>query len=188
MGRKGGVVGRVHSEIDEKLATWIQSQHVFFVATAPLAPGGNLNLSPKGLDSFCILGPKTVAYLDLIGSGVETIAHLKENGRIILMFCAFQGPPSILRLRGSGRVIEPDASEFPELAARFPHYEATRAIIVVDVTRISDSCGFGVPLLRYEGERDQHFRWAQKKGPEGLKTYKQEKNRSSIDGLPGLAE
>ena len=181
-------MGRVHSEIDERLANWIQSQHVFFVATAPLAPEGNLNLSPKGLDSFRILGPRAVAYLDLIGSGVETIAHLKENGRIILTFCAFQGPPSILRLHGSGRVIEPNASEFPELAARFPHYETTRAIIVVDVTRISNSCGFGVPLLKYEGERDLHFSWARKKGPEGLKAYKQEKNRHSIDGLPGLTE
>lgn len=181
-------MGKIHSEIDERLANWIQSQHVFFVATAPLAPEGNLNLSPKGLDSFRILGPRTVAYLDLIGSGVETIAHLRENGRIILTFCAFQGPPSILRLHGSGRVIEPNAAGFPELAAQFPHYEATRAIIVVDVTRISNSCGFGVPLLKHEGERDQHFRWAQKKGAEGLKTYKQEKNRCSIDGLPGLTE
>jgi hypothetical protein len=181
-------MGRVHSEIDERLANWIQSQHVFFVATAPLAPEGNLNLSPKGLDSFRVLGPRTVAYLDLIGSGVETIAHLKENGRIILTFCAFQGPPSILRLHGSGRAIEPNAPEFPELAAQFPRYETTRAIIVVDVTRISNSCGFGVPLLKYEGERDQHFSWARKKDPEGLKAYKQEKNRHSIDGLPGLTE
>ena len=181
-------MGKVHSEIDEKLAKWIQSQHVFFVATAPLAPEGNLNLSPKGLDSLRILGPRTVAYLDLIGSGVETIAHLRENGRIILTFCAFQGPPSILRLHGIGRVIEPNASEFPQLAAQFPSYETTRAIIVVDVTRISNSCGFGVPLLKYEGERDQHFLWAKKKGPDGLKMYKEEKNRRSIDGLPGLRE
>jgi len=181
-------MGKVHSEIDERLAKWIQSQHVFFVATAPLAPEGNLNLSPKGFDSLRILGPRTVAYLDLIGSGVETIAHLKENGRIILTFCAFQGPPSILRLHGSGRAIEPNAPEFSELAAQFPHYEATRAIIVVDVTRISNSCGFGVPLLKYEGERDQHFSWVKKKGPEGLKVYKQEKNLRSIDGLPGLTE
>ena len=181
-------MGKVHSEIDEKLAKWIQSQHVFFVATAPLAAGGNLNLSPKGLDSFRILGPRTVAYLDLIGSGVETVAHLKENGRIILMFCSFQGPPNIVRLRGSGRVIEPNAPEFPELAAQFQHFDATRAVIVADITHISDSCGFGVPLLKYEAERDQHFRWAQKKGPEGLKTYTQEKNRRSIDGLPGLTE
>ena len=166
----------------------IQAQHVFFVATAPVSSAGNLNLSPKGLDSFRILGPKTVAYLDVIGSGVETIAHLKENGRIVLMFCAFDGAPNIVRLHGRGRVVEPHSAEFPGLAAQFPGYETTRSIIVVEVTRISDSCGFGVPLLKYAGERDQHFSWARKKGPEELKTYKQEKNRRSIDGLPGLAE
>ena len=181
-------MGKVHAEIDDKLAKMIQAQHVFFVATAPLASESNLNLSPKGLDSFRILGPRTVAYLDVIGSGVETIAHLKENGRIILMFCAFDGPPNIVRLHGRGRVIESTSAEFPGLAARFPQYESARAIIVVDVTRISDSCGFGVPLMKYEGERDQHFSWARKKGSEGLKVYKQEKNRRSIDGLPGLSE
>lgn len=181
-------MGKVHTEIDEYLAKLIQSQHVFFVATAPLSSEGNLNLSPKGLDSFRILAPKTVAYIDLIGSGVETIAHLKENGRIILMFCVFEGPPTIVRLHGHGGVIEPQSSEFSSLAAQFPAFESTRSIIVVNVTRISNSCGFGVPRLKYEGDRDQHFRWAEKKGPEGLRSYKQEKNRRSIDGLPGLAE
>jgi len=178
----------IHSEIDEQINQMIQAQRVFFVATAPLAAEGNINLSPKGLDTFRILGPRTVAYLDLIGSGVETIAHLKENGRIVLMFCNFEGPPKIVRVHGRGRVIEPPSPEFRDLAPHFPPYETTRAIIVVDVTRVSDSCGFGVPLLSYQGERDQHFRWAQKKGPEGLRTYKQEKNRRSIDGLPGVAE
>jgi Pyridoxamine 5'-phosphate oxidase len=181
-------LGKMHTEIDDQLTNMIQAQHVFFVSTAPLAPEGNLNLSPKGLNSFRILGPRTVAYLDLIGSGVETIAHLRENGRIVLMFCAFDGPPNIVRLHGQGRVVEPHSAEFPGLAAQFPQYESTRAIIVVEVTRLSDSCGFGVPLMKYEGERDQHFSWVQKKGPEGLKIYKQEKNRRSIDGLPGLAE
>ena len=181
-------MGKVHTEIDEHVAKLIQRQHVFFVATAPLSSKGNLNLSPKGLDSFRILGPRTVAYLDLIGSGVETIAHLKENGRIILMFCVFDGPPTIVRLHGRGRVIEEHSSGFSSLAAQFPAFESTRSIIVVDVTRVSSSCGFGVPRLKYEGDRDQLFRWAQKKGPEGLKSYKQEKNRRSIDGLPGLTE
>ena len=181
-------MGKIRTEIDEQIKNMIQAQPVFFVATAPLASQGNINLSPKGLDTFRILGPRTVAYLDVIGSGVETIAHLKENRRIVLMFCAFQGPPIIVRLHGNGRVVEPNASEFSELAAQFSHYETARAIIVVDLTRVSNSCGFGVPLLRHEGERDQHFRWAQKKGPEGLKAYKQEKNRRSIDGLLGLAE
>ena len=181
-------MGKVHAEIDDRLTKMIQAQHVFFVATAPLASEGSLNLSPKGLDSFRILGPRTVAYLDVIGSGVETIAHLKENGRIVLMFCAFDGPPNIVRFHGRGRVVEPHAAEFPGLAGQFPRYETTRAIIVVEVTRISDSCGFGVPLMKYEGERDQHFSWAQKKSPEELKEYKQQKNRISIDGLPGLSE
>ena len=181
-------MGKVGNEIDEPLAKLIQSQHVFFVATAPLSSEGNLNLSPKGLDSFRILGPRTVAYLDLIGSGVETIAHLKENGRIVLMFCAFDGPPKIVRLHGRGRVIEPGAAEFLALVEPFPGYESTRSIIIVELTRVSYSCGFGVPRLKYEGERDQIFAWAQKKGPEGLKAYKREKNRCSIDGLPGLAE
>lgn len=181
-------MGKIHTEIDGHLAKTIREQHVFFVATAPLASEGNINLSPKGLDSFRILGPTTVAYLDVVGSGVETIAHLKENGRIVLMFCMFDGPPNIVRLHGRGRAVEPHSPEFSSLAAQFPGYESTRAIIVVEVTRISDSCGFGVPLFAYKGERDQHFAWAQKKGPDGLKAYKQEKNRRSIDGLPGLAE
>lgn len=181
-------LGKIRTEIDEQIANMIQAQHVFFVATAPLASEGNINLSPKGLNTFRILGPRTVAYLDVIGSGVETIAHLKENGRIVLMFCSFQDPPIIVRLHGNGRVVEPDAREFSELAEQFPHYETARAIIVVDLTRVSNSCGFGVPFLKYEGEREQHFRWAQRKGPEGLKAYKQEKNRRSIDGLPGLSE
>lgn len=181
-------MGKTHSQIDDSLAKLLLEQHVFFVATAPLAPEGNLNLSPKGLDSFRILGPKTVAYLDVIGSGIETIAHLRENGRIVLMFCRFEGPPNIVRLHGRGRVVEPHEPEFAVLSAKFLAYETTRAIIVIEVTRISDSCGFAVPLLRYEGDRKQHFSWAEKKGLEGLETYKREKNRRSIDGLPGLAE
>lgn len=181
-------MGRTHPQIDEHLAKTIQEQHVFFVATAPLDPEGNLNLSPKGLNSFRILGPRTVAYLDVVGSGVETIAHLKENGRIILMFCRFEGPPSIVRLHGRGRVVEPHSTEFAGFAAQFPAYESARTIIVVEVTRISTSCGFGVPVLKYEGDRTQHFAWARNKGPDGLKIYQREKNRRSIDGLPGLEE
>lgn len=161
---------------------------MFFVASAPLVESGHVNVSPKGLDSFRILGPTTVAYLDLTGSGVETIAHLKENGRVVLMFCAFQGAPNILRLHGHGRVVEPRDPEFEELAARFPSYESTRSIILVELTRVSDSCGYSVPLMKYEGERSQSFDWARKKGPEGLERYRQEKNRRSLDGLPGLAE
>jgi hypothetical protein len=176
-------------EIDDHLRQFIEAQPMFFVSTAPLAAEGHLNLSPKGLDTLRILGPKRVAYLDVTGSGVETIAHLKENGRIVLMFCAFQGPPKILRLHGQGRVLEPHmGGEFAELAPIFPSYESLRSIIVVDVTRVADSCGYGVPLMKFEGKRKQHFAWAEKKGAEGLKTYRREKNSRSIDGLEGVSE
>jgi hypothetical protein len=158
---------------------------MFFVASAPLDPAGHVNLSPKGLDTFRILDPGTVAYLDLTGSGIETVAHLKENGRIVIMFCAFQGPPNILRLHGRGRVVEADA-EFDALRALFPEFEGVRSVIVVEITRVSDSCGFAVPLLRYEGEREQLQAWAKKKGAEGLKDYRAAKNSQSIDGLRGL--
>jgi Pyridoxamine 5'-phosphate oxidase len=179
-------LGKQYSEIDAQLAQFLDEQRMFFVGTAPVDAAGHVNVSPKGLDSFRILGPKRVAYLDLIGSGVETIAHVKENGRIVLMFCAFQGPPKIVRLHGHARVVEPAGEEFADLATRFPVYESTRAIIVVELTRISTSCGFGVPLLKFENERTQLQAWAQRKGPEGLKIYREEKNRRSVDGLPGV--
>ena len=181
-------MGKVLSVIDDPTAKLILAQRVFFVATAPLDAAGHLNLSPKGLDSFRILGPTEVAYVDLIGSGVETIAHLKENGRIVLMFCKFDGPPNVVRLHGTGRVVEPGATEFTNLAAKFPTYDSTRAIIVVEVTRVSDSCGYSVPLMQYERDRNQLFAWTAKKGPQGLVAYKREKNRHSIDGLPGIVE
>jgi predicted pyridoxine 5'-phosphate oxidase superfamily flavin-nucleotide-binding protein len=179
-------MGRVRSEIDDAARKFMEAQRVFFVASAPLDAGGHVNLSPKGLDTFRILGPTTVAYVDFNGSGVETIAHLKENGRIVVMFCAFQGPPDILRLYGHGRVVEAHEAEFAELAANFPACENVRSIIVVEVTRVKDSCGYGVPLFKYEGERTQLHAWAGHKGPEGLKQYRGEKNRRSIDGLPGV--
>lgn len=165
---------------------FIRAQSMFFVASAPLDAEGHVNVSPKGLDTFRILGPTTVAYLDLTGSGVETIAHLRENGRIVLMFCAFQGPPNILRLHGRGRVVEPSSAEFHDLASRFPTYLSTRSIVVVEISRVSDSCGYGVPLMKYEGERSQLRDWARKKGPEGLVAYRREKNQASIDGLSGV--
>ncbi len=181
-------MGKSLAALDDETKQFIRAQSMFFVASAPLDPDGHVNLSPKGLDTFRILGPRTVAYLDFTGSGVETIAHLKENGRIILMFCAFQGPPKILRLYGRGRTVELHEPEFPALQAHFPVYESTRAIIVIELTRIADSCGYGVPLLKYEGERSHMAAWAGKKGPEGLKAYRQEKNRRSIDGLRGISE
>jgi hypothetical protein len=178
-------MGKVFEAIDEKLSAWLGAQHVFFVATAP-RDGGHVNLSPKGLDSFAVVGPRQVAYLDVVGSGAETIAHLRENGRITLMFCAFEGPPRIVRLHGRGEALEPGDPDFDSLAARFPRYPSVRSVIHVELTRIADSCGYGVPLLRYEGERSQIAAWADKKGPEGLRIYQLEKNRESLDGLPAL--
>jgi hypothetical protein len=181
-------VGKTRSTLDDAARHFIEAQRVFFVATAPLDAGGHINLSPKGLDTFRILNPTTVAYLDFNGSGVETIAHLQENARIVLMFCAFQGPPNIFRLYGRGRVVEPCDAEFAALTRHFSGCESARSIIIVELDRITDSCGFGVPLFKYQGERNQLQAWARKRGPEGLKTYRQEKNLRSIDGLPGISD
>ncbi len=179
-------MGKVYDAIEGKLEDFIRRQRVFFVATAPLAGDGLVNLSPKGLDSLRILGPRTVAYLDLTGSGIETVAHLKENGRIVIMFCAFDGPPKIVRLYGRGEVIEPGAAEFAALAALFPTYPGIRSVIRVDCRRISDSCGFGVPRMSFEEDRSQLLAHAERKGPEGIEAYKAAKNARSLDGLPGL--
>ena len=165
---------------------FIREQKLFFVATAPLDAAGHVNVSPKGLDTFRILGPTTVAYVDLTGSGVETIAHVRENGRIVLMFCAFEGPPKILRLHGHGRVVEASSEELGELAELFPAHRSMRSIIVVEISRVSESCGYGVPLMTYVGERSQLQEWARKKGPEGLAAYRKQKNRVSVDGLRGM--
>jgi hypothetical protein len=183
-------MGKLFDAIDDRLREFLAAQHLFFVATAPSGPGGHVNCSPKGLDTFAVLGAREVAYLDYVGSGVETIAHLRENGRIVLMFCAFDGPPKIVRLYGRGRAVEPSDTEFAALRARFPRAPApgVRAIVRVEVTRIADSCGYGVPLYRYEGERDQLQAWAERKGDAGLETYKREKNAESIDRLPGLRD
>lgn len=179
-------MGKNFPLIDDSIRKFIEAQPLFFVASAPLDPDGHVNVSPKGLDTLRILGPTTITYLDLTGSGIETVSHVKENGRIVLMFCAFQGPPKILRLHGRGRVIEPEENEFASFAAHFPEFEGTRSIILVEVSRISDSCGYAVPLLDYKGERSQLSAWAHKLGPEALKTYRQEKNCQSIDRIPGL--
>jgi hypothetical protein len=181
---KGGSMGKVYEALTEDLQTFIQAQHVFFVATAPLSAEGHVNLSPKGLDSFRILSPNRVAYLDLTGSGNETSAHLYENRRITFMFCAFDGPPNILRLYGTGRTILPDAPEWVELLPRFPAYPGIRQIILADITRVYTSCGYAVPRMEYVGERDTWVRWAETKGEEALVTYRQEKNSFSIDALP----
>jgi Pyridoxamine 5'-phosphate oxidase len=179
-------MGKVFDGIDDKLAAWIGAQHVFFVATAPRSDAGLVNLSPKGLGAFAILGPTSVAYLDLVGSGAETIAHLRENGRITLMFCAFEGLPRTVRLYGRGEALEPGDAGFDALLARFPEHASTRSIVRAELSRIADSCGYGVPLYQYKGDRSQLGEWAERKGPEGLRAYQLERNRESLDGLPAL--
>jgi hypothetical protein len=179
-------MANTYDHIDDRLAGWIARQRMFFVATAPLAAEGHVNLSPKGLDTFSVLGAHEVCYLDLTGSGVETIAHLRENGRITIMFCAFEGPPRIVRLQGRGRVDVRGTRRYDELAVRFPAHLGSRSVISVDVERVADSCGFGVPRLRYEGERDALDAWAERKGADAIVDYWGEKNLTSIDGLPGL--
>ena len=177
-------MAKLYDAITDDLAAFIQAQPLFFVASAPLDAQGHVNLSPKGLDCFTVLGPQQVAYLDLTGSGNETSAHLAENGRITFMFCAFAGPPNILRLYGRGRAVLPGAPEWSALAARFPEYPGVRQIVVADISRVQTSCGFGVPLMDLVGQRDTALRWAEAKGAAGLDAYRRDKNVTSIDGLP----
>lgn len=179
-------MGRVLDGIDDELAAWVEAQPVFFVATAPLDAGGHVNLSPKGHDTFRVLGARRVAYLDLTGSGAETAAHLRENGRIVVMFCAFEGAPNIVRFHGRGRVVEEGGPGWDEVAGRFPALPGARAVVDVEVDRVSTSCGFGVPEMTLVGERDRLARWAEAKGAEGLLDYRASKNASSIDGLPAF--
>ncbi|HVU73621.1 MAG TPA: pyridoxamine 5'-phosphate oxidase family protein [Mycobacteriales bacterium] len=179
-------MGKVFDGIDDPLARWIGAQSMFFVATAPLAADGHVNLSPRGHDTFSVLGPHKVGWVDYTGSGVETIAHLRENGRICIMFCSFDTRPRIVRLHGSGRVVLPGDTEHEDLVARHPAHPGTRASIIVDVTRISDSCGYGVPVMELVGERDLLKLAAEKRGPGGMQKYRADKNAVSIDGLPGL--
>ena len=177
-------MAQTYDVITPELQSFISVQPMFFVATAPLDALGHVNLSPKGLDSFRVLSPLQVAYLDLTGSGNETSAHLLENGRITFMFCAFSGPPRILRLYGQGRIVLPGAAGWDELQPLFPTLPGIRQVIVAEITRVQTSCGFGVPLMHYEGQRDTLSRWATAKGEDGLVTYRQQKNMASIDGLP----
>ncbi len=176
---------KVLPEIDAALGEWITAQPLFFNASAPLAGDGHINLSPRGLDSFRVLGPRRVAYLDLTGSGNETAAHLRENGRVTIMFCAFEGEPRILRLFGRGRVVLPGDDDWTELLGHFnADLPGIRQIVDIEVERIQSSCGYGVPLMAFQGERERLLEWAEKKGEEGIADYQRRNNAVSIDGLP----
>jgi len=189
-------MGRSYDAIDDHMAGWIAKQALFFVGSAPRGDDGHVNVSPKGpIGSLRVLGPTTVAYLDIAGSGAETIAHLRENGRIVVMFCAFDGPPRILRLHGRGDVLLVGDRGYEELLEQAAFEDASipegrRAIVRVEVTRIADSCGYGVPRMRYEGDRPQYEAWADRKrrqgGASAFEDYMAEKNAASIDGLPAV--
>ncbi len=170
--------------ITPDLKAFIGAQHLFFVATAPLSSTGHVNLSPKGLDTFRVLSPNRVAYLDLTGSGNETSAHLQENGRITIMFCAFEGKPQILRLYGQGQVVLPGQGEWDALSSQFPAIPGTRQIVVAEIDRVQTSCGFAVPLYDYQNQRDILVNWATTKGEVEVQQYQQQNNLTSIDGLP----
>ncbi|NEA63084.1 pyridoxamine 5'-phosphate oxidase family protein [Streptomyces sp. SID12488] len=186
-------MGKTYERIDGRLRTFIEAQPLFFTATAPLSGDGTVNLSPKGLKgSFVILDEQAVAYLDFAGSNAETVAHLRENGRITLMWCAFEGPPNIVRLHGRGEPAFRDDPRFPELLARFPDIDATahglRAIIVVHAELVRDSCGYAVPLMSYDSDRDLHARRFAREDDASLSAYFEKKDHiaTSLDGLPGL--
>ncbi len=191
-------MGRVYPELDERLRKFIASQSMFFVATAPCltatGEGGHVNVSPKGYrDTFAVLGPLTVAYLDLTGSGAETIAHLRQNGRITIMFCSFTSAPKILRIYGTGQVILPADPDWPQLACHFSAAAGTgtdrgsqRAIIVVRADRIADSCGYAVPVMELTAERDVLTRWSERHSADQLAAYRVQHNTRSIDGLPAI--
>jgi hypothetical protein len=189
-------MGKVFDGIDDRLAEWIAAQTLFFVASAPLAAEGHVNVSPKGpIGTLRVLDERTIAYLDVVGSGAETIAHLRENGRVVIMLCAFSGPPRIVRLHGRGEVILAEDERFDALAQRCAFEEpgvaaARRSIILTHVTRVADSCGYGVPLMSFEGLRPHADAWAEKKvrvgGTEALRDYQREKNGTSLDGLAAV--
>lgn len=177
-------MAKFYEEITEELREFIGKQHMFFVASAPLSAEGHVNLSPKGLDSFRILSPHRVAYLDMTGSGNETSAHLHENGRITFMFCAFEGAPRVLRLFGTGHTILPATPEWDELSPLFTLYLGARQIIVADITTVQTACGYAVPLFGYQGQRETLLKWADAKGEDGLASYQSQKNAQSLDALP----
>lgn len=183
-------MGQVYAEITDRISEFLLAQKVFFVATAPSGSEGHVNVSPKGLtDSFAVLDPHRVAYLEYGGSGIETIAHLRDNGRIVLMVCAFEGPPRIYRLHGRGHEVLAEDPAAAELLAHFPGtpHPGLRSVIVIDVERISDSCGYGVPLMEYQGDRDLLVQFWSRKSPEETEDYRATRNAHSIDGVPVFA-
>jgi hypothetical protein len=189
-------MGKIYDGISEHQREWIARQAMFFVGSAPLAGDGHVNVSPKGpISSLAVLDDHTVAYLDIVGSGAETIAHIRENGRVVVMLCAFQGPPRILRLHGTGEIVPAADARFAELFERagfepFEVPESHRSIVVVDVNRVADSCGYGVPLMDYVGERPHQAASSAKRvrvhGPDAYVDYQREHNAASIDGLPAV--
>jgi hypothetical protein len=179
-------MAKVYDELTDSLCQFIAQQKLFFVGSAPRDTDGLINISPKGMGSLCILDSTTVAYLDYTGSGIESVAHIKENGRFVMMFCSFDSSPKILRLHGRAHVIERSASEWADLQQHFPESRMARAIIKTSITRIADSCGWGVPMYDYIGERDQYPRYADQIDDAGLRQAQLESNMQSIDGLTGL--
>jgi Pyridoxamine 5'-phosphate oxidase len=189
-------VGKVFDGVDARLKEWIAAQALFFVASAPLSGDGHVNVSPKGpIGTLRILGEHRAAYLDMVGSGAETVAHLRENGRLVIMLCAFSGPPRIVRLHGHGEVVLASDARFGDLFERCAFDgagvpDARRAIVLLEIERVADSCGYGVPVMAYEGERPHAEAWALKRlrvgGPSALQDYQQEKNAVSLDGLPAV--
>jgi hypothetical protein len=177
-------MAKFYDSIGDTLREFIEAQHMFFVASAPLSAEGHVNVSPKGMDSLRVLSPNRVAYIDLIGSGSETSAHLRENGRITFMWCAFTGKPDIVRLYGNGRAVLPSDPEWAELSPLFPNYINARQIITADIHMVQTSCGYAVPLMDFVADRDTLTRWAEAKGEQALEEYICEKNAESIDGLP----
>ena len=176
----------IYERLDDKLSKFIRAQKMFFVATAPISGDGNVNLSPKGYDSLAFLDDRTLAWIDLGGSGVETMAHVRENGRITLMWCAFEGRPNILRVYGKGEIIAFDDPRFDDLLPLFPTFERARSIVVVRIHRIADACGWGVPLMEFKGEREQLRRYVDHRPEDEWREHRYQKNAASIDGLPGL--
>jgi hypothetical protein len=186
--REEAALSKTYAKLDEKLIAFIRRQKLFFIATAPLSARGSVNVSPKGYDSLAIIDERTLAYVDLGGSGIETHGHVRENGRITLMFCAFEGPANILRVYGCGESTTFDEAGFAEKLSLFPDFGRARAVVTVNITKVADSCGWGVPFFDYRGERDQLRRWVDDKPEDDWKARRYETNTLSIDGLPGLVK